>query len=720
MYIFYRILLLTILFFASACSDSPMNNPYPAAEDGSNIYYDTFSERPKHLDPALSYSANEYVFLGQIYEPPLQYHFLKRPYQLTPLTAIELPVAAYQDTEGVTINENASPEKISQVVYRIKIKPDVLYQPHPAFATGKTDDYIYHNLALDDLKGIHTLSDFKTTGTRELTAADYVYQIKRMAHPKIHSPIAGLMSQYILGLSELSQQLAKEYDSSSTSKTDYIDLRKVEFDGARVIDETTFEIVLKEKYPQFLYWLAMPFFAPMPWEADVFYSQVGMADRNITLDWYPIGTGPFMLSENNPNRRMVLVRNPNFRGEPYPNEGEAGDVASGALDDAGKAMPFVDKAIFSLEKEAIPTWNKFLQGYYDTSGIVSDSFDQAVQFNTQGEAGLTAEMKNKNIQLLTAVTTSTFYTGFNMHDEIVGGDSERARKLRQAIAIAVDFEEFISIFANGRGVPSQGPLPPGIFGYKEGEAGMNTYVYDWVNGKLKRKSIDAAKALMVEAGYPGGRNQETGNGLVLYLDTPAAGPGSKASFDWLRKQFAKLGITLVIRSTDYNRFQEKMFKGTAQIFQWGWNADYPDPENFLFLIYGPNAKIGVNGENAANYKNAEFDQLFDQMKNIPNGDERQLIIDRMIEIARKDSPWLWGYHPVAFSLHHSWYKNAKPNLMANNKLKYKRIDPAERKVQREKWNEPVWWPVVLLIILICFIVLPAFHYHKRRERSAAL
>ena len=118
---------------------------------------------------------------------------------------------------------------------------------------------------------------------------------------------------------------------------------------------------------------------------------------------------------------------------------------------------------------------------------------------------------------------------------------------------------------------------------------------------------------MTAAGYPAGREPQSGQPLVLNLDTPAAGPGSKAIFDWLRKQFAKLGINLVIRATDYNRFQEKMLKGTAQIFQWGWNADYPDPENFFFLLYGANSKVDNNGENAANYKNEEFDQLFNQM-----------------------------------------------------------------------------------------------------------
>ena len=135
MYIVHRIFFLLAYSLVSACSDSSLNNPYPAAESDSNIYYDTFSERPKHLDPARSYSSNEYVFLGQIYESPLQYHFLKRPYQLIPLTATEMPVPVYQDSEGNVIDESAPSEQISRVIYRITIKPGVLYQPHPALAT---------------------------------------------------------------------------------------------------------------------------------------------------------------------------------------------------------------------------------------------------------------------------------------------------------------------------------------------------------------------------------------------------------------------------------------------------------------------------------------------------------------------------------------------------------------------------------------------------------
>ena len=249
----------------------------------------------------------------------------------------------------------------------------------------------------------------------------------------------------------------------------------------------------------------MPFFASMPWEADKFYSQPGMKERNISLDWYPVGTGAYMLTVNDPNLRMVLERNPNFHEQFYPTEGEAGDREKGWLVDAGKRLPFIDRVVYNLEKENIPYWNKFLQGYYDVSGVSSDSFDQAIQFSNQGEAELTPLMQAKGIKLLTNVQTSISYMGFNMLDPVVGGNSERARLLRRAIAIAVDYEEFISIFANGRGMPAQGVIPPGIFGYVEGEEGIDPYVYDWVNGRPQRKSIEEARALLARAGYPGGR-----------------------------------------------------------------------------------------------------------------------------------------------------------------------------------------------------------------------
>jgi oligopeptide transport system substrate-binding protein len=671
------------------------NDPYPASDRGASVLYSAFTERPKHLDPVQSYTEDEARFTQQVYEPPLQYHYLKRPYELVPLTALEVPKPV--EVEGGRFT-----------VYTIRIRPGIRYQPHPAFVA---ENHALARSRVDALRSPYQLP----LGTRELSADDYLYQIKRLASPRLHSPIFGLMAEYIVGLPELAERL-KKFD---TRKQEWLDLRKHRLEGVEKVDEHTFRVRLKGRYPQFAYWLAMPFFAPVPWEAEKFFQQPGMAEKNFTLDWWPVGTGAYMLTENDPNSRMQLVRNPNFRGEPYPAEGEAGDAKEGLLADAGKAMPFVDRVVFTREKESIPYWNKFLQGYYDSSAIPSDTFDQAVRVSVGGEVGLTPEMEAKGIQLRTSVDMTILYLGVNWLDATVGGSSEAARKLRQALGIAVDWEEFISIFLNGRGLVAQDPLAPGIFGQREGREGINPVTHEWRDGAPRRRSIEAARKLLAEAGYPDGRNAKTGEPLVLYLDTVGRGPGDKPRFDWWRRQFAKLSIQLEIRDTDWNRFQEKIRKGSQQLYILGWNADYPDPENFLFLLHGAQSRVRSQGENASNYANAEYDALFERMKNMPNSAERQKIIDRMVDIVRRDAPWIGGFHPVTYSLAHAWMGNGKPNNMARNNLKYVRVDLERRATLRREWNRPVLWPALLLLALLAAGVVPAYLGYRRREHAAA-
>tara|TARA_R110001583_G_scaffold41891_1_gene133171 strand:- start:70705 stop:72849 length:2145 start_codon:yes stop_codon:yes gene_type:complete len=704
-----------VLIFLAGCEIPAVNSPYPEQAADDVILYTSFSLRPKHLDPAKSYSSNEASFTGQIYEPPYQYHYLKRPYTLEPLTATSLPSIHYFDEHDIEVSEEDTSSKVAYSVYQITIKPNILYQPHPAFATDEQGMLLYHQLTDDEVDDIDKLSDFDKQDTRELIAEDYVYQIKRLAHPDLHSPILGVMSEYIMGLADYAALLRSENQSGKV-----IDLRRSAISGVTEIDRYTYQIKVIGKYPQLRYWLAMPFFAPVPWEADSFYAQAGLIKKNITLDWYPVGTGPYQLTENDPNSRMVLEKNSNFHAEYYPEEGEPTDLALGLLDDRGKKLPFIDKVVFTLEKENTSYWNKFLQGYYDISGISSDSFDQAIQVASKGEFLLSDAMKEKGIALKTAIAASTSYIGFNMQDPIVGGYSDASKNLRQAISIAVDYEEYISIFLNGRGIPAQGPIPPGIFGYSDGEAGLNHQVYDWEQHAAKRKSLDKARELLVKAGYPAGRSQKTGEPLTLYFDVPASGPDAKAQFDWLRKQFNKLGLQLVIRSTDYNRFQDKMRNGQAQLFQWGWNADYPDPENFLFLLYGPNSKVVTGGENAANYQNDKFDHLFELMRVMPDNEQRQTIIKQMLTILTDDSPWIWGFHPKQFSLYHSWNKNVKPNLMANNTIKYRRVDAQQRVSLQHQWNQPILWPLFALVVLCVLLLMPAWLLYRQKLKKKLL
>ncbi|MFI4956796.1 MAG: ABC transporter substrate-binding protein [Gammaproteobacteria bacterium] len=700
-----RLFMILSLVLGLIGCDEVINSPYSEAEREGNTYFSSFSERPRFLDPARVYSTDESAIIAQIYEPPLQYAYFQRPYQLVPLSAATMPKVSYLDKDKKPLPQNVNPSQVAFTVYEIEILPNMHYQPHPAF--------YYQTLTDKDLKGINTLSDFERTGTRVVLAEDYVYEIKRLADPQINSPIYGFMKEYIIGLEALHDAI----DVDNQKGNQPILLKDRTLEGVTTMDDTHYSIMIRGKYPQFMFWLAMPFFSPMPWEADRFYANPALIEKNIVLDWYPVGSGPYYLTENNPNRRMVLSKNPNFHGEAYPTQGMPDQVAAGLLNDAGKPLPFIDTAVLTLEKEAIPRWNKFLQGYYDSSGLASDNYDQAIQSGA-GQATVTPALKKLGISLLSETRIASFYWGFNMLDGVVGGYTDQARKLRQAISVAIDMEEYISIFLNERAVPAQSLIPPGIYGYAPLPAGMNTVMYDWEQGRLKRKSVAYAKQLLSEAGYPNGIDPKTGRALVINMDVSSQGdPGEKSRFAWMRKQFSKLGINLNIRATDYNRFRQKLEEGYAQFFGLGWIADYPDPENFLMLLYAPNGKKLASGVNSTNYDNKEFDVLFQKMRQMDHSPERLTLIHRLIEIIQKDAPMVWGYHPEEFLLKQSWFSNVIVSGMANNTLKYQKIDVTARTAMQDKEDKPTFWPAVLVLLVLIAAIVPVWREYRKREKT---
>ncbi len=649
-------------------------------------------------------------------------------------TAQEIARPRYLDKDGKELPDDAPGELIAETVLDIKIKPGIMYAPHPAFAKDAQGAYVYHDMKREDVADKYKITDFKQTGTRELTADDYVYGIRRLATPRIKSPSFSTMSDYVVGLKEYGDKIveadkALRRDLAPTDRDlPMLDFRKYPFVGAEALDKHTLRVRVKGKYPQFKYWLAMTFFSPVPWEAEKFYSQPGMAAKNLTMNYWPVGTGPYMLTDFVENRRHVLERNPNFHGETYPCEGERGDKEKGYLADCGKPLPFVDKVVFDMEKENVPLQAKFLQGYYDTPAIERLDYGTTYLVAMGDDVKKDKEYREKGIKLPTTVEANNWYLGFNWLDPVVGKGAtpeqvERNRKLRQALAIAIDWEEHVAIFERGQGVAAQGPLPPSLFGYREdGPSAFNPVVYrKGPDGQPVRRSLDEAKKLLAEAGYPNGRDAATGKPLVLNFDYQQSGPASKALLDWYVKQFAKIGVQLEVRATDYNRFQDKMNKGSVQIFFWGWLADYPDAENFLFMLYGPNAKAltNGNGENNANYQNPEFDKLYEKMKFLDDSPEKQKLIDQMIEIVQNDAVWSFGYFPKSAAAYHQWISNGKPTQIIRNHIGYLHLDPELRTRQLAEWNRPVWWPVPLILIALIAAIVPAWFAWRRRERETA-
>ncbi len=714
----------------AACS----NSPYPEGAAAENTLFNSFDERsPRYLDPTASYSNPETPYTFSTYEPLYSYHYLKRPYTLIPKAAVEVVSPYFLDKAGNRLPDDAPPEAVAQSVYDVRIKPGIRYAPHPAFAKDAQGRYLYHALKPGELGERRSPWDFAVQGTRELVADDYVYALKRHATTRIEAPIFAVFSEYVLGLKDYADLIKAEDKKllagmgADALDKPFLDFRRWPMAGAEAVGSHTVRMRIKGKYPQWKYWLAMPFTAPVPWEADAFYAQPGMNANGLSLIRWPVGTGPFMMTEFVQDRRHVMKRNPNFRGETYPCEGMPGDAELGLLADCGKTLPFVDTVVSNFVKERVPRKEMFKQGYLDVPEIERPEWGVEFRVDADDSPAVTKLFAERGFKFPLTTDINNWYLGFNWLDPVVGkGDTPeqqlKNRKLRHALSIAIDWEEgYGKIFRTKGGVAAHGPVPPGVFGSRENSAqGFNPITHQLVAGKVQRRSIDDAKQLLAEAGYPDGREAKTGKPLVLNYDfqrTPT--PEIRAELDWMVKQFAKLGVQLEVRATDYNQFQEKVLQGKQQIFWWGWLADYPDAENFLFLLYGPNAKFPKQGENAANYANPEYDKLYLQMQALEDGAEKQAIIDRMVAIVREDSPWAWGYWPYVGLAFQSWVHNGKPTIIIRDMAKYYRVDAAQRVARQAQWNQPTWWPLVALAALALGLAWGARRAYQRRQDATA-
>jgi ABC-type transport system substrate-binding protein len=642
------------------------NNPYPDADDALKVRYLTLPGPPKTLDPAVTYSALEHKITSNVYETLLEYHYLKRPYELMPGLAADVPSPHPLPGGGVS--------------YSFRLRPGMRYQSDPCFALGG-----------------------EGRDTREILAADVAFEITRIADPVLASPVVTTFSK-VEGFAAFAERLAARRESDP----DFATLRPDEqyaavggIEGLRVHGPHALEVVLTEPFPQILYWFAMPFTAPVPWEAVAWYDG---SDGRATFREHPISTGPFQISHYDKRSRIVLDRNPNWYGAlhpewrapgtVYPEEGAPGDVEAGHLDERyrGRPLPMIDRIEFRLEKESIPVFNKFLQGYYDATGVIRESFDEVVH-----EGALSEDMVARGIRLVKSVEMDVRYIAFNMSDPLVGSRAgARGRKLRQAMSLAIDVDEYKRVFNNGRGIPAQSPIPPGLFGYEP----------DYRN-PYRTLDLERAKALLAEAGYEDGIDPETGAPLRLQFDLGSTDTRTRVAMQFYLDAWRQLGLDVRLAATNYNEFRDKVRRGAYQIFSWGWIGDYPDPENFLFLLWGEMAQDRNPGAvNSANFVNERYDALFMRMQHLPNGPERLAIIREMRAILEEERPWIELLHSEGYALYHGWIHNVKPSGIEFPNAKYVDIEPAKRAALRDDWNRPVLWPAWALGALATAVVLP--------------
>ena len=712
-------LFLLPLFLAvwiTACS----NDPYPDAKESDKtdkvIFYTSFSEAPHELDPQVAYSQDDMMFTRHCYEGLLSYEYLGRPTKLTPSLAKEVPVGEVKRDLD---------DKVIEVRYSFDLREGVNFIDDPCFVGGKG---------------------------REMTALDFEYAFKRVADSATKCPVFDSLA-HITGMREyrekvdkLREELGLKGGKGEKPKVSSKELyRKAgAIAGIEVTGKYSFDMVLDDQYPVMLYWLAMPFISAIPHEAVDYYYKGRLAVGNVPMEFmhHPVGTGTYKFdwSDFKPEARISLVRNEAWWGHGrvapttrFPDKpGSPEDEALGfwSKEDAGRKLCQVERIEFYMDKEDLPRFGKFMQGYYDNSYVPQDKVGEVVS----ADDSLSPAMKKHGISMTKEVGLNIRYIAFNMDDPKVGHNGlskavqQKNRKLRQAMNLVMNMTQFLKVFAPQTAVKAQSILPPGATG-ADPEYQNPFKMYD----DDPEKKLNEAEKLMVQAGYAGGIDPATGKPLVLSFTVGSSKPEHRMQYDQYISDWNKLGVDVQLDASDSNKFQDKVNNGNFQITQWGWIADYRDPENFMFLLYGPNA--GKNKPNYAAYNNDYYNYLFKEMEAMLDGDSTEIlkqdfdtglkekvmmtryeIIREMVTLLDYDCPWSPIQYGIDFMMQHDWVKNLKPHPHGPYCFQYYRIDKEARDKSQKLWNKPVYWPLLVFSVLFVAFLIPAFITLRKERR----
>ena len=577
----------------TACSQQP----------AQKVFRWAFNAAETGFDPAqISDLYSNYV-VANIFETPLQYDFLARPAVLKPRTAAAMPEIS-SDFRTMTV----------------RIRPGIFFQEDAAFG-GKP---------------------------RELVAADYVYQLKRVADPRWKSPLwPTVENAKVVGLAEL----RKESQQGRSFNYDR------EIDGARVVDRYTFQIRLGEPSPRFYENLS---------DARVF----GAVAREVVEAYpndimgHPVGTGPFRLAQWKRSSRIVLERNPGFRDEFYDAQPSADDFRGQQIlaKLKGRKLPMVDRVELSIIEESQPRWLAFLSTEQDTVNVPLDFINVAAP-----NGKIAPALAKREILLERIVNPDVVVTFFNMDDPIIGGYQPERVALRRAISLGYNIEEEIRLVRRGSMMPAHSQVPPLTSGYDP------SFV-----SEMNRFDRPRARALLDTYGYvdrdgDGWREQPDGSPLTLEIATESSQLDRAFNEVW-KRQLDAIGIRVAFRVNQWPENMKSARAGKLMIWLLGWSATGSDPDSFL--AFGNSRDIGAT--NIARFKLKEYDRLYDQQRQMPDGPERNAVIHEMKRWFLTYMPYKFHGHRFVNDVMHPWLVGYRRHPFARDFFKHIDVDMATR------------------------------------------
>ncbi len=557
------------------------------------------------FDPAQISDLYSNTIVSNIFDAPLTYDFLARPAKIVPNTAEALPDVSSDFT-----------------TLTFRIRPGIYFQDHPAFKGAR----------------------------RELTAADYVYSIKRYYDPRFKSPRFYLLDNTkILGLAEVRAAAMKG------GRFDY----DAEVEGVRALDRYTLRVRLGESSPRFFQYFADNSFM------GALAREVCEANDEKTIMGQPVGTGPFRLVDWRRSSRVVLERHPGYRDEVYNAQAPAGDAVSTAIAERlrGRKLPLIDRVEVYIVEENQPRWLAFLNEEHDLVDEVP--YDLADIVIPNGK--LAPSLVRRGVQMDRAPRSAVDVAIFNVEHPLVGGYTPDKVALRRAISLAYSVEDEIRLVRKGQSIPAQSPVAPLVTGYDPA-----------FRSEMGITDRARAKALLDAFGYvdrdgDGWREQPDGSPLLLQMATQPDALSRALDEQWKRSMNA-VGLRIDFKPAKWPENLKNSRVGKLMMWRVGWSAAQPDGDTFLALGYGPNK----GQANHARFDLPAYNALYARQRVLPDGPEREQVFHDAKRLFVAYAPYKLLGHRIETSVSHRWLIGFRRHPIMRDFYKYVDIDPALR------------------------------------------
>jgi ABC-type transport system substrate-binding protein len=496
-------------------------------------------------------------------------------------------------------------------------------------------------------KGIYFTPDPAFKGKpRELTAADHAYALKRFLDPAVKSPWMWLFEASWSAAMRRTPTRPRPASSTTTRRWPDSKWSTATRSGSSSPNRTC------------AFSTCSPSRTPARWRREV------VEAYGNDIGAHPVGTGPYVLGRYKRSSQIELVANPDYREVTYAPSGPvpaASQPVAAAL--KGKRLPRNARVDIRIIEEGQAQWLAFANREVDLLEILPAEFTP--QALTDGK--LKPELAARGIVHQLLIRPNVAFTYFNMEDSLVGGYTPEKIALRRAISMGYNLDEAIRVLYYGRAHPASGPIPPDISGY-DPTLKTGAQFYDPA----------AARALLDKYGYKdrdGDRFRELPDGKPLTLERWSSPSSASRQADELwKKNMNAIGLKIEFKTDKLPEMRKLARQGKIPMRGDGWNADYPDAENFMQLLYGPN----VGQANYSRFNLPEFNKLYDEARRLPDSPQRTKLFSRMTELVVAYAPWRVTINDLEDTFAHPWAHNYVPHPIRSQTWMFIDVDDAAR------------------------------------------